>query len=577
MIAYNEHSNRKGIRDRFMRKRRAEKGKKMRNAVLILLCVVTAMICRQIRPKDAWLWVLVQLPRAYLYMTLYCIWGISLHRRLINQTSRRYLCSIAVLMVFWFFVRSLKYYVFYAPVALRYGWYCYYIPMFMIPALSFMTAMTMGKAESEKQSRQITGILTVTGCLVLFVLTNDLHQLVFRFPKGQPWTDFTYSYGPGFVLCMIWVTVGLIGTLILLLKKCKNPGKKMVWLPFVPMALFFVWCIANMLHLPVLKVIAGDMTAASCLLIAAVFEACIQCGLIPVNSRYAELFQASKGINAKICDQNLTIRYASRDGMLLEKESMEAAKKQPVMIQPGIRLNSIPVNGGYAFWTEDVRKLVAVYDNLQDVQEELQDRNRLLKLEYKKEKQKKQVEEKNRLYDLMQNQTIEQFQLISGYMDELEQCKEQKQYRGILGKILLVGTYLKRRKTLTLSAMEKENIGQEELLQSLKESCDCLALCGIWGRYYVETEPEKLTAAMILLTYDFFEQMTELLLEKGGTFFYRLTRIEGQLRISVHLQGTCSLGRLAEKYPQLVIEQEDRQEWFLSMPLAVNGGTDENL
>lgn len=560
-----------------MREGRTEKEKKMRNAVLIFLCVLTAVICRQIRPKDAWLWVLFQLPRAYLYMTLYCVWGISLHRRLINQMSRKCLCSIAVLMVFWFFVRSLKYYVFYAPAALRYGWYCYYIPMLMIPALSFMTAMTMGESDSEKRGRQIRGLLVVTGCLVVLVLTNDLHQLVFRFPKGQPWTDLAYSYGPGFVLCMLWVGMGLMGTLVLLLKKCKNPGKKMVWLPFVPMALFFAWCIANMLRLPVLKIIAGDMTAASCLLIAAVFESCIQCGLIPVNSRYGELFEASRGINAKICDNTLSIRYASKDGSSLEKADMEAAIKQPIMLQPGIRLNSLPVNGGYAFWTEDIRKLVSVYEQLQEVQEELKDRNRLLKLEYKKEKQKKQIEEKNRLYDLMQNQTIEQFQLIAGYMDELEQCREQAQYQKLLGKILLVGTYLKRRKTLTLSALEKEKIGQEELIRSLRESCDCLSLCGLRGNYYVETELEEITAEKMLLAYDFFEQIVELLLEEGGTFFYRLTRIDGKLRLSVDLKGTCTLEKLTEKYPKLRTEQEDTQEWFLAMALSEKGEADENL
>ena len=58
------------------------------------------------------------------------------------------------------------------------------------------------------------------------------------------------------------------------------------------------------------------------------------------------------------------------------------------------------------------------------------------------------------------------------------------------GKILIVGSYLKRRKNLTLSALEGKELKEEELIQSLRESCSNLVFCEIQGQYYIETGKE---------------------------------------------------------------------------------------
>lgn len=345
----------------------------------------------------------------------------------------------------------------------------------------------------------------------------------------------------------------------------------------MPLGLFFIWCIANIFRIPHLKIIAGDMAAACCLLIAALFESCIQCGLILVNNRYGELFQASRGINAQISDRNLNIRYTTGDGIELGKEEMKEALENPGYEKEGIRLNSIPINGGYAFWIEDIRQHRAAYESLYELCEELRDRNQLLKLEYQKEKERKQAEEKNRLYDLMQKQTAEQFQQIAGYVDQLEQCTDHREYHRLLGKILIVGSYLKRRKNLTLSALEGKELKEEELIQSLRESCSNLVFCEIQGQYYIETGKETLPAQLVLRAYDFFEQIVELLLKQGGSFFYRLTELNGVLRISVNLEGDYQTESLQEKYPLLHMEQEEEKEWFLALQLSEKGGNDEIL
>ena len=121
---------------------KTEKIKKIRNLLLAGGCIITAIICRHLpaNRESGWL-AFFQLTRAYLYITLYCVWGISLQRRIVNRTARRCLCGIASLMVFWFVIRTLKYNVFYEPVLRRYSWYGYYVPLLAIPSLSVIAAL----------------------------------------------------------------------------------------------------------------------------------------------------------------------------------------------------------------------------------------------------------------------------------------------------------------------------------------------------------------------------------------------------------------------------------------------------
>ena len=84
----------------------------------------------------------------------------------------------------------------------------------------------------------------------------------------------------------------------------------MLWMPFGAYGLSVVYGIAYYLNLPFWKIFSSDMTAALCLLFALIIESCIQCGLIPSNTGYAQLFAAST-ISAQITENafiNLRIR-----------------------------------------------------------------------------------------------------------------------------------------------------------------------------------------------------------------------------------------------------------------------------
>ena len=417
-------------------------------------------------------------------------------------------------MVFWFFVRTVKFHIFHDPLGEHICWYLYYIPMLLIPVLGLAAAMFLGEKEEEKTVRKVIILLTVAAILIVSVFTNDLHQLVFRFSKQPPFSDKDYSYGIVFMVILI----------------------------------------------------AGDMTAVCCLLMAAIFQGCILCGLIQTNNRYFELFQTSGGLDAEITDHSFQRYYHSGDFPELSPELRRIIIDRSSVQEQGIRINHIPIRGGHLFWSEDISVLLDQYQDIREQQEELTARNRLLQKAYQKEAERRKTEEQNRLLNMIQNQTAGQLELLSQFMDELERTESREQYDWILGKIVVVGTYLKRKKNLVLTqyASDGNLLTMEDLRQSLAESCDSLKLCRIRAAYYVENVDVQMNADDILKCYDTFEWLVERLLDIMQSVFYRVSQIDDALRISVHIVSEVDLRGVMSERPELKVQQEDENEWFIS-------------
>ena len=126
-----------------------------------------------------------------------------------------------------------------------------------------------------------------------------------------------------------------------------------------------------MIRAPFLKVFAGDMTAFICLFTAITFECCVQCGLIQTNVRYPELFDRCTGISMELINKENKICYVSGDGFPDFPEEILPTTGQTVYLKNGNKLNSMPVNGGYVYWTEDSARLHQLKKELLEVQEEL--------------------------------------------------------------------------------------------------------------------------------------------------------------------------------------------------------------
>ena len=534
--------------------------------IAVFVCVVAALLCRHVKKTSDIENIILDQSRTCLYLGLYIAWGIYLQKRVVNSKIRRCLLEIASLMVFWIFLRSIKYHILMEVFSRRMCWYLYYIPCTMIPTLGLNAAILMGE-EEEKNTRVRTLALVLPAILLaLLVITNDFHQLVFSFPGEKPFSDAEYQYGPIFFAVQIWAIFCLIAMEAILTKKSKIPNKRRIWLPFFPGALLLIWNLGNVIGISVIRNYFGDMAVVCCLLMSAIYQSCIYCGLIETNTRYTELFQAAGGISAEITDDRWKVWYRSGEFPNITDQMRHDAKYAPLMLEHGIQIKHISLRGGHAFWAEDISPVLDQYKELEELQVELTERNRLLQIAYEKEAEKKAIEEKNRLFNLIQNQTKQQIHLLDYYLDELQKTDSEEIYDKLLRKIVVVGTYMKRRKNLILSQKEKQaKLTAEDLKRSLTESCDSLKLCDIKGSFYIDSTIKSLGDDSILTCYDFFEWVIEELIDELQSVFLRIAEIDGQLKIAVTVKGPSDLSVLLKKNPGLYIEQEAEDEWFISL------------
>ena len=544
--------------------------KRRLSCIVVLLFVLLAYICRFIETDNELIQTLADQCRACTYLGIYCAWVIYLNKHVVQKRVRQYLTAIGCLMVCWFFLRTVKYHILLDPLGGHICWYLYYIPMILIPTFGLSATLLMDGAE-KKTTKWITGILLFFSVvLIVCVLTNDLHQQVFRFEGPVPYSDKNYSYGILFMLIQFWIIACLVIMEILLVKKSRIPDRKRFWLPVIPGLLLLGWNIANLLRLPFIKTFAGDMTAICCLLMAAIFQGCILCGLIQTNSRYFELFQATGGLDAEITDNSFRRYYFSGEFPELSKDLRDSIIAKSSVQERGIRINHLSVKGGHLFWSEDISVLLDQYQDIQEQQEELTARNQLLRKTYKKEAERRKLEEQNRLLNIIQSQTSRQYELLSHYMEKLEQTESREEYELILSKIVVVGTYLKRRKNLMLTrySSREDSLTMADLKQSLAESCENLKLCEIKAAYFVQDKEKQLRADDVLKCYDFFEWLVEQLFDVMNSVFFRVTHIEEKLQISVHIVSQEDIRPYLAEKPGLLIEQEEEQEWFIRCPVS---------
>ena len=109
--------------------------------------------------------------------------GLSVRQRIVQKQVCRFMTVTAVLLIIWMVVRSAKYFIFWQPDAVRYLWYLFYLPMLFVPMLALLIAMSLGKPDEYKFPKGMSVLWIISGTLLLLVLTNDLHQFVFTFPK----------------------------------------------------------------------------------------------------------------------------------------------------------------------------------------------------------------------------------------------------------------------------------------------------------------------------------------------------------------------------------------------------------
>jgi len=534
-------------------------------AALLIVCAVAARVITR-GHRDAAYFLPVSLLRSFIYIGLMMWWGVSLWQRIVQTQVRRYLAATAALCVFWLSIRTVKFFFAATPAAIRYLWYGYYFPMLFIPLLCVLVALSLGKPENYRLPKWTSLLYIPTALLLLLVLTNDLHQLVFVFPAdAAAWLDTDHGYGAGYFIVMGWIALGMITAIVTMLLKCRIPHSRVtLGLPFMPVALAALYSVLYISRIPWIEMLAGDMTVVQCLLLAAGIESCIRCGLIQSNTGYRALFEAS-GIRAEITDEALRVQAASVPHELFPEDKLHEAVNQTTHLNRNTLLKGSPIRKGFVFWQEDITELQDALDDLLLVQDELRDTGDILKAENAQKARRLKLEEQTRLYDLVEQESAPQFSRLEALLSKLSAAQSQEEAKPLLGRIAVIMTYIKRRSNLVFLAAQKDFIDANELLLCLNESAQALQLCGVSCTVRLKLG-ENISASQAIALYDLFGAV----LDTGRSLTAMLLFIEqsgGVLRARISASCDESLDVLCSRFDGLTSEHDEDGLWHLTWTL----------
>lgn len=498
-------------------------------AVLLAVAFISRMIYEDL--NNAMAQAIMLTVRNTIHISLLFLWVVSLHRRLMNKNVRRLMLAVGCLMLFWLIDKIVKW-DFTGSVThplVRYLWYGFYVGMLFIPTLGAFIINYLGKPEHYSHPAKLNYLLIPPTVLLGCVFTNDLHQKVFVFYNGFINFDQEYSYDWVYYIVMGWFIVMGFYFVVMMLLKSRVPGsRKLQKMPILIMtfaALFWVGYSMRLYNC--------DLTVTDILIIVLLLESAIQSGLLPSNTNYHQIFDATT-IPVQIVDRDYQPHYVSAGALPVSEQKMRQSESGTVQMGSSL-LNSAPINVGRVVWEDDITRLNALQQQLQDAQEQLGEENTLLQAELDLKEQRAKTDEKNRLYDRIAEEV--EPQLIKTDMLLQRIAEEPENRENLLAKVCVFGSYIKRRGNLLLLGEDAKKISARELEYCIRESLENLRL----GKIFVSLNSHcdgQLPLEHIVAAYDFYETVTERLLDNITAMMVNLNCGSGNIRMNIQMGCT---------------------------------------
>lgn len=445
----------------------------------------------------------------YLLILSVCLVFYYSHR--VTSTSRlsavmKLLSWMALLMIL---LRGIKYSAFSeVGILARYTWYFYYVPILFLPLLLFYISLLIAPKKNARISKIWYPALVLTAVFIILILTNDLHQLVFRFqPEFMNWNN-DYSHALMFYVITVWQYALYLASIIFLVIKCRiSSSKKNAWLILIPFAIGIAMNI--LLITEKMPKLSGayiiEFPETLIFMVALVLECCMQLGLIPTNSDYGKLFQ-NFSISAQITDEFGNLVYISSAATALTKEQFSMPEGS--RINEHTVLHKMKIPGGFGFWQDDMTELDRLNAELSDAKEELAQEAELTRLRNELKERQTKLEQRTLVYDTIAKRTQKQSQSISNLAKTARLSADTAQKEECRNCITLLGTYIKRYANLMLLSQEKGVIEVGELGLSVSEVLRYLNFCSIPSEC-IQNADGVVFADAALAVFEAFETLLE--------------------------------------------------------------------
>ena len=291
------------------------------------------------------------------------------------------------MLLFWMAIRIIK-------LLLPYGawerlfWYLFYVPLISLPVLLFRIGLISTRRETNSRWRIVGRIISIIAViLVLLVLTNDFHQMAFRFYRGAEGAnyDLYYTYGwvyyTVFILSLVLIFAFVFGTTR---KRAESPMRQSM--PFIVLLCgAVVYFGGYALKIPFFQ--QSEFSVVFGMLTLLFLEMSFRTRLIPNNILLGALLRNAP-IDLQILSDSAEMQYRTSHAAELparidrEIEQQTAVVKKPYKLslagEESVRYDAIRIKGGYVVFTKPLEAVIRLRTALVEQSQKLERQNRLL-------------------------------------------------------------------------------------------------------------------------------------------------------------------------------------------------------
>ena len=439
-----------------------------------------------------------------LYIMLVAVWIISIINRAVQKGVRRAALYTGIVLIGWITARLISWTLDNSSFFNRTFWYSYYIFQLSLPLIILWLAWIIDKPESSQALPiWMRAVHLVNAVLLLLVLSNNLHHLVFIPDMANPKWSSTYTYTYGFVFYLVqagcWIPL-VSGVVMLLYKGRHGLRKRGVLFVLALFGLLATYAIGYMLRIPIAW--ESDLTMTIGVFVLLLFEACIRSGMIPVNSKYVKLF-AHSPLSMQITNKSDTVVLSSEYAKTNNKAVYAGSRvpsRIPKQYNETTLLFSDEITGGYVYWQEDISKIVMLHKEIEESVKKLKAANELL---VKEEAIKRAVSEETARTQLMEQLEKEISAHITRLSAMIERLYSAEDPKKATARVTLLLAYIKRRCNLFFRERESDLFNADELTGYMDELSGMAGYCGIQIIFTCELNA-SVPVRMATVFYDFF-------------------------------------------------------------------------
>lgn len=437
---------------------------------------------------------------ALIYIIIVTIWVASVLHRSMQKGISYAAFFTGIILNSWTLVRLVKYQFDTIPGLTRYLWYSFYIFQLSLPLVLIWMAWAIDKPKNEiVPPKWWRAIAIVIGFLIIFVFTNDLHGLVFNLDLSRADWGTNYSYRFGYYIILFVSTLNLLAVFAILIKKSvRNPRKKGFIFPTIIFIMFAIYNYKYIIRDPFIY--KTDLTIITGIFNMLMFESCIRSGLIPVNTKYVDLFARSP-LKMQIINNNRETILASATSEVLNGDTVDKVidLSPRAFSKEDSLLFANPIPGGYTIWHEDISQINKLHKDIQSSTQMLTKANAILAEEEKSKRSTAEESVKKQLMEQLEAEIDENTKKLKTMIENLPKAKSQSKETT---RIALLLCYIKRRCSLFFKEKKTNAMDGDKLIAYIEELSEIAKYSNVEIAILNEIK-ENIDVRYAILFYDF--------------------------------------------------------------------------